>query len=1128
MAVSIDEPPFLAAPQSFARPNRSPASSPTRHGRNKSQTIRLIRDISPSTALRAFDGDGISLGNTDDVRLQLHLSSLSASERDLGTRIAIAAQKLRAWCDEIEQWGWSGTFEVDEDKKRRRWRWPSQDEAKTVANIEKRLSEISAEPAHPPTDGTIPRAQVEQYGRRLDEIGEELEDLEIDELKDQVLGIHRTRSRPGSSYSGISVTNLMMMDDFSILVTHTLMQSLPYLGTLRHHMDTWTIRLNVLSEVPQFVAELRQSQRSIRLGWDAVLLARDPSSTNQGLTLEAHKHAVALLQNVLQQKVWRLGHTLDKMLDALESREDKLPDAWIDDFEALEADYGKWVTEAQRSVLELELSSFQVKTKIHWVPQKSSAETEGYFSGVTRRASERSGRNASSIVILNPQPQNGHTATPGSPPTISQTVMQSPIGMNRRARTPSSASLVGHTTTPSPPPQNGQERTSSPSSQEEHTTVSGPPSRLPPLTPPQQHISHARTFSSASTTSQTSQRSSRALRIEIPSAHSTEGPNDGRMNLPAEEMTTELEPQVHSAESRAAANEPSFEGRVRRASLTSMRSISSVEIKRIQVHRSPNTSLPNSPLKGRHSLSQDEPHTPITPLTVERRHSEGNTPVSPIHRSRASSLLHSPSTPLATTQEEPALLLPPTHHPEIVWPSPSHQGDRQSHHATVEATTPQSPIAPVSPQNTIRDEQGLIPKLAEDSSEEPEIAASTPVIVRPSTPTAVESPSSVYSEDQASSMLDTPTSPDSPSKRTLWKPHEGSLNAAMAKRRTKFKEGHMVSSNQRHVSAPLSDNTSARTPNPNRVQDLDQQISNILTTLPTPIKLTTNRRTSAQHNLSAAPSITRNRPSHRRSRAPSLTLARAPTPLPTGDDPSPHNLSHRSSRKSLNPETEDIKLYHLMSSSRPGMPPIKLFIRRVGENGERVMVRVGGGWADLGEYLRQYAEHHGRRAVSDSLSNVDVVEMERVDARPGSKDGPESIMGTTSRRTSMGTPISGGGPGSGPAVDSPMLSSSPVSFSALTATPEPQTAREVSVPGVTPQSAQSAGSTASRRSWGGDEVGLAGPKARRVELSDEKKDWIEGMVERARKANDAAGGKENEGFASIGKAGATKRVYMKG
>ena len=55
----------------------------------------------------------------------------------------------------------------------------------------------------------------------------------------------------------------------------------------------------------------------------------------------------------------------------------------------------------------------------------------------------------------------------------------------------------------------------------------------------------------------------------------------------------------------------------------------------------------------------------------------------------------------------------------------------------------------------------------------------------------------------------------------------------------------------------------------------------------------------------------------------------------------------------------DIMLYHLHRTD--GKAPIKLYIRLAGKNGERAMVRVGGGWADLGEYLKEYVAHHGSK-----------------------------------------------------------------------------------------------------------------------------------------------------------------------
>ena len=60
---------------------------------------------------------------------------------------------------------------------------------------------------------------------------------------------------------------------------------------------------------------------------------------------------------------------------------------------------------------------------------------------------------------------------------------------------------------------------------------------------------------------------------------------------------------------------------------------------------------------------------------------------------------------------------------------------------------------------------------------------------------------------------------------------------------------------------------------------------------------------------------------------------------------------------------QDIKVYR--SSLKDQEQSTKLFVRLVGEHGERAVVRVGGGWADLGVYLRHHAGIYGRRAVSD-------------------------------------------------------------------------------------------------------------------------------------------------------------------
>ncbi|EPS37588.1 hypothetical protein H072_8713 [Dactylellina haptotyla CBS 200.50] len=83
-----------------------------------------------------------------------------------------------------------------------------------------------------------------------------------------------------------------------------------------------------------------------------------------------------------------------------------------------------------------------------------------------------------------------------------------------------------------------------------------------------------------------------------------------------------------------------------------------------------------------------------------------------------------------------------------------------------------------------------------------------------------------------------------------------------------------------------------------------------------------------------------------------LPIARTPSTPTIGQAP---NLTISSKRTISQPG--EVKMYHLHKSDEES--PVKLFVRLVGDRGERVMVRVGGGWADLKEYLIEYASHHG-------------------------------------------------------------------------------------------------------------------------------------------------------------------------
>ncbi|EXJ75562.1 uncharacterized protein A1O5_00068 [Cladophialophora psammophila CBS 110553] len=132
---------------------------------------------------------------------------------------------------------------------------------------------------------------------------------------------------------------------------------------------------------------------------------------------------------------------------------------------------------------------------------------------------------------------------------------------------------------------------------------------------------------------------------------------------------------------------------------------------------------------------------------------------------------------------------------------------------------------------------------------------------------------------------------------------------------------------------------------PRTRESLDDRIQDILTSLPTRIRLAKDADAQSSSTSSTRASTP----------TASLTLS------PAKADPS-------SRRGSL--ADPDIKLYHLTRSGQGReAPPVKLFVRTVGD-GDRVMVRVGGGWADLGEYLREYSLHHGSRATVDGRLEV--------------------------------------------------------------------------------------------------------------------------------------------------------------
>ena len=310
-------------------------------------------------------------------------------------------------------------------------------------------------------------------------------------------------------------------------------------------------------------------------------------------------------------------------------------------------------------------------------------------------------------------------------------------------------------------------------------------------------------------------------------------------------------------------------------------------------------------------------------------------------------------------------------------------------------------------------------------------------------------------------------------------------------------------------------------PRPFRETDdrLQDKIHSILSTIPARIRLTS----TAVHELelpSGGSSLSASRSDRFGSKSPYLTPSRSSTPTPSITlTPAFSRLRH--SRLSGG-EEKTVRVYHLHRSGKTA--PTKLFVRSVGENGERVMVRVGGGWADLGEYLREYALHHGRRTASSGHVEVQGLPMQSSPAfsSPVSENGgntplsrPNSVLSTRPssslavrkiRRTS--------GPASGlPNVVAPNVQESTEPLSPVSRTSSRRRLSVSSNHSVTAlstfgevENASSSYPPSTRASTPGihsTPLGLAGPKprSRHVSMSPESEAWVEDVIGQARKTS---------------------------
>lgn len=415
----MDEPPSLT-PAHFAHRGRQlhPTSdSPAR----QHDTDDLLSNLTPRTVVDAF--------RTPLGTLKICIEAATPAEQAFALRVAVASNNIHEWLQELASWPWppggSAGFEMAAAKGRIQLR-------------------SDAEPAHNEAShlhqgfvGSLPTADISNYETRIDAIGQGLEDLDIDEIKSQVLNNHiMPLSRPGTPILGLgrsvmsSLSAIARMDDLAALVTATTLQALPNLSKLTRLMSAWHFRLLVLRKIPVFLTSIADAEVALQSGWNAISLApkvdsdggaSDSASGTGSTTLSMGEFDV--MRSVLERKVAKTGSDLDAMLDILEGQPDTLPDDWIDRVDALEQGYGEWIAACERKIRETDWARITGETNRERLLQA----TNGMDSVVEPPAASRSLSLTPTETErpLTPSPPNNETNSQGDRHEIEA---MSPVG----------------------------------------------------------------------------------------------------------------------------------------------------------------------------------------------------------------------------------------------------------------------------------------------------------------------------------------------------------------------------------------------------------------------------------------------------------------------------------------------------------------------------------------------------------------------------------------------------------------------------------------------------------------------------------------------------------------------------
>lgn len=366
----------------------------------------ILRSLSPTKTLRAFSEFGYL--TTNDT-LHVSLQSSTSAQRTLGAKAAQTCLDVRSWVRELEDWEWPGTFDTPESIN-----MTSQDDSDAPAYW-----------------GSLPAATVQDYEQRADEIIHQLDDIDVEELKDFVLSAHHEAGTGSASIedsmSAIgAATDLRKLDDFTAIITATILQALPYLSRLNRLLDVWTIRLFILHQAPSFLEALAQANEDLDRAW-AVIGVTSAREVDNQMHLNFSRGSMIEQQSIIERRVNSLGRKLDRFLDDLEGRSETVPDSWIEKMEMLEQQYADWTVRAERKILENDLRKNRWSRTASPAIAQANAEVQYNLVDGGQRPADRqisTGRGLLDAPILPPSRSSySNPTTPiDTPPFASQTI----------------------------------------------------------------------------------------------------------------------------------------------------------------------------------------------------------------------------------------------------------------------------------------------------------------------------------------------------------------------------------------------------------------------------------------------------------------------------------------------------------------------------------------------------------------------------------------------------------------------------------------------------------------------------------------------------------------------------------